>query len=190
MIKHIYIFVLAMMLLVSSGAAKAQDVALKTNLLGWATTSLNAGVEVGIAEKQTAQLFATLNPWEFSGGKKVRIWNVEPEYRWWTCQRFGGSFFGVHALAGEYNVKNVDLPFGILPKTKSGRHYEGWYIGAGVTYGYQWLLSRHWNMEASLGIGYAYSPYKLYGRCARCLEKNHRNYVGPTKAALSMIYIF
>ena len=134
-----------MMLLASSGAAKAQDVALKTNLLGWATTSLNAGVEVGIAEKQTAQLFATLNPWEFSGGKKVRIWNVEPEYRWWTCQRFGGSFFGEHALAGEYNVKNVDLPFGILPKTKSGRHYEGWYIGAGVTYGYQWLLSRHWN---------------------------------------------
>ena len=75
MIKHIYIFVLAMMLLASSGAAKAQDVALKTNLLGWATTSLNAGVEVGIAEKQTAQLFATLNPWEFSGGKKVRIWS-------------------------------------------------------------------------------------------------------------------
>lgn len=71
MIKHIYIMVLAMMLLASSGAAKAQDVALKTNLLGWATTSLNAGVEVGIAEKQTAQLFATLNPWEFSGGKKV-----------------------------------------------------------------------------------------------------------------------
>lgn len=65
MIKHIYIFVLAMMMLASSGAAKAQDVALKTNLLGWATTSLNAGVEVGIAEKQTAQLFATLNPWEF-----------------------------------------------------------------------------------------------------------------------------
>lgn len=29
MIKHIYIFVLAMMLLASSGAAKAQDVALK-----------------------------------------------------------------------------------------------------------------------------------------------------------------
>lgn len=39
MIKHIYIFVLAMMLLATSGTVKAQDVALKTNLLGWATTS-------------------------------------------------------------------------------------------------------------------------------------------------------
>lgn len=119
MIKHIYIFVLAMMLLASSGAVKAQDVALKTNLLGWATTSLNAGVEVGIAEKQTAQLFATLNPWEFSGGKKVRIWNVEPEYRWWTCQRFGGSFFGVHALAGEYNVKNVTFRSASCPRRRA-----------------------------------------------------------------------
>ena len=179
MMKHIYIFVLAMMMLATSGTATAQDVALKTNLLGWATTSLNAGVEIGTAEKQTVQLFATINPWKFSGDKKVRFWNVEPEYRWWTCQR-----------SGEYNIKNVDLPFGTLPKTKRGRHYEGWYIGAGVTYGYQWLMSRHWNMEASLGVGYAYSPYKLYGRCARCLDKNHRNYVGPTKAALSMIYIF
>ena len=80
--KQIFIFGLAIMLLTTSGTVKAQDVALKTNLLGLVTTSLNAGVEIGMAEKQTAQLFATINPWEFSGGKKVRFWNVEPEYRW------------------------------------------------------------------------------------------------------------
>ena len=69
--KHSYKFGLAMMLLTMMSNANAQDVALKTNLLGWATTSLNAGIEIGTAEKQTAQLFATLNPWEFSGGKRV-----------------------------------------------------------------------------------------------------------------------
>ena len=63
-------FILAMMLLATSGTATAQDVALKTNLLGWATTSLNAGVEIGIAEKQTAQLFATINPWESQGARR------------------------------------------------------------------------------------------------------------------------
>ena len=183
-------FGLAALLFIAATAAKAQNVALKTNLLGWATTSLNAGVEAAIGERQTAQLFATLNPWQFSGQKRVRIWNVEPEYRFWTCRKFGGQFFGIHALGGEYNVKNVDLPFGLLPKTKSGRHYEGWYIGAGLTYGYQWLLSPHWNLEGSVGVGYAYSPYRLYGRCDRCLEKGHRNYVGPTKAALSLVYAF
>ena len=76
-------FILAMMLLATSGTATAQDVALKTNLLGWATTSLTAGVEIGIAEKQTAQLFATINPWEFSGGKKVRL-PANTTSRTWT----------------------------------------------------------------------------------------------------------
>ena len=70
--KHSYIIGMAMMLLTTSGSVKAQDVALKTNLLGWATTSLNAGIEIGTAEKQTAQVFATLNPWTFSGSKRVQ----------------------------------------------------------------------------------------------------------------------
>ncbi|WP_337672466.1 DUF3575 domain-containing protein, partial [Prevotella sp.] len=74
--KHSYILGMAMGLLATTGTVKAQDVALKTNLLGWATTSLNAGVEIGTAEKQTAQVFATLNPWTFSGEKRVRIWNI------------------------------------------------------------------------------------------------------------------
>ena len=71
----------------------------------------------------------------------------------------------------------MDLPFGILPKTEKGRHYEGWYVGGGLTYGYQWLLSEHLNLEGSIGLGYIYSPYKLYGRCDKCLDKDHRNYV-------------
>lgn len=39
------------------------------------------------------------------------------------------------------------MPFGILPKTLEGRHYEGWYVGGGLIYGYQWLLNKHLNFE-------------------------------------------
>lgn len=169
--------------------ASAQDFALKTNLLGWATTSLNAGAEWATGTRHSMQVFGTMNPWTFNDGKRVRFWNVMPEYRYWTCRTFGGSFFGIHALGGQYNIRNVDLPFKTLPKQgKDGRHYEGWYIGGGVTYGYQWLLSKHWNLEAEIGVGYAYSPYKLYGTCKRCLNKDHRNYVGPTKVGISLVY--
>lgn len=170
--------------------AAGQTVALKTNALSWATTTVNAGVEVAVAHRHSVQVFGALNPWTFSGGRRARIWAAEPEWRYWFCETFNGHFAGVHALGGEYNVRNIDVPFGILPKTEKGRHYEGWYIGAGLTYGYQWMISHHWNFEASVGLGYAYSPYRLYGRCDRCLERKHRNYVGPTKAALSIIYIF
>ncbi len=75
-----------LLLILSMATTRAQEVALKTNLLGWASTSANAGIEIGMGKKTTFQLFGTLNPWKFSGDKKMRFWNVMPEYRWYTCQ--------------------------------------------------------------------------------------------------------
>ena len=107
-----------LLLILSTATTRAQEVALKTNLLGWASTSANAGIEIGTGKKTTFQLFGTLNPWKFSGDKKMRFWNVMPEYRWYTCQKFGGHFFGIHALGGEYNIKNI------IRKTKCFRILE------------------------------------------------------------------
>lgn len=168
----------------------AQDFGLKVNALSYAATNLNIGAELKTGESQTVQLFGTLNPWTYNAQKRMRFFNVMPEYRWWSCRAFGGWFFGVHGLGGIYNVRNIDLPFKTLPDTKRGRHYEGWYIGGGVTAGYQWLLSKHWNLEAEVGVGYAYSPYKLYGRCQKILNRDHRNYVGPTKVGINFEYFF
>lgn len=71
--------------------------------------------------------------------------------------------------------------------------YEGWMAGVGVGYGYQWLLSRHWSLEAEIGVGYVYSRADKF-ECATCGEKLEDNephhYVGPTKVALSLIYAF
>lgn len=71
--------------------------------------------------------------------------------------------------------------------------FEGWMLGAGVAYGYQWLLSKHWSIEAEIGIGYVYSRYDKY-ECPHCgdlLEENKpHNYFGPTKAAVNLIYVF
>ena len=69
--------------------------------------------------------------------------------------------------------------------------YEGWYVGGGVTAGYQWPLSKHWNLETSIGIGYDYIQYDKFkcGNCGEKLKSSHDNYVGPTKAALSLIYM-
>lgn len=171
--------------------AYAQEVALKTNMLYWATTTPNAGMEVGLGEKTTGQVFFGLNPWKQSGGdhSSLRHWVVQPELRHWFCQKFNGWFVGVHAMGGQYNAGGVKLPLGFFPALEDHR-YKGWYVGGGLTAGYQWILSKHWNFEASLGAGYIYSPYKKY--CAVCRtegQKDHRNYVGPTKAALSLVYI-
>ena len=46
-----------------SGMISAQKVALKTNLLYDATTTLNLGVEVNLARQWTLDLSGSLNPW-------------------------------------------------------------------------------------------------------------------------------
>ena len=99
----------------------AQEVAIKTNLLYDATTTPNLALELGISQKQTIQLMYSWNPWKFSDTKQLRHWLLSPEYRWWFCHRFNGSFLGIHALGGEYHINGIKLPFGIKPSFKNYR---------------------------------------------------------------------
>ncbi len=172
---------------------QAQNVAVKTNTLYWATTTLNAGAEASISKKSTVQLFFGLNPWKQSGGNQstLRHWLLMPEYRYWFCETFNGWFVGAHAMGGEFNVGSVDLPGSIFEELKDHR-YEGWYIGGGVTGGYQWVVNKHFNVEASVGFGYDYIQYDKFkcGTCGEKLKSSHKHYVGPTKVALSLLYIF
>ena len=55
----------------------------------------------------------------------------------------------------------------------------------------QWLLGNRWSLEAVLGVGYAQLDHSKYP-CATCgtVQKSEKkNYFGPTKAAVSIIYI-
>ena len=178
----------------SFNSVSAQQVALKTNFLYDATTTPNLGMELGIGKKHSMQLFYGLNPWEFSGdngGKYFKHWMVSPEWRYWFCHRFQGSFLGIHALGGEFNAANIELPFG-MEKDLRDHRYEGWYAGGGITYGYQWVLSRHWNFEAAFGVGAIYAKFKKFecGDCGRQTGDGDKLYIGPTKAALSLLYMF
>lgn len=187
---------LAVVFLLTLGVqnVSAQQVALKTNLLYDATTTPNIGMEIGTGKKTTFQVFYGLNPWKFGHGedqKFVKHWVVNPEFRYWFCHRFNGSFVGIHAFGGQYNAYGIKPPFGWWDELEKYRH-EGWYVGGGVAYGYQWILSRHWNFEASIGLGAAYIYYNKY-RCEECgpkIGEADKLYIGPTKLALSILYMF
>ena len=184
----------AILLMADIGSAQAQQIALKTNLLYDATTTPNIGVEMGVGQKHSVQLFYGLNPWKFGHGddmKYAKHWILNPEYRYWFCQRFNGSFVGIHAFGGEYDAANVKVPFGFWDELEDHR-FEGWYVGGGVSYGYQWVLSRHWNFEAAIGFGAAYIDYGKFncGECGKKVDDGHKIYVGPTKLALSLLYMF
>ena len=175
---------------------QAQNVAVKTNLLYDATATINAGIEFGLAPKWTLDLSGNFNGWTMSHDRKWKHWMAQPEARYWFCDRFAGHFLGFHALGGQYNVghlKNNIKFLGTDFSSLSDSRYQGWFIGAGVAYGYAWVLNKHWNLEGEIGVGYVYTEFDRFNckGCGKKVEedKNH-HYFGPTKAAINLIYVF
>lgn len=166
-------------------------VALKSNLLVDATATFNIGGEFRLSRYLTLDASINYNPWQFSNNRKWKHFLIQPELRYWINEPFNKHFIGTHLLYTHYNVGNLDLPLGIFPGLKEYR-YQGDAFGLGVSYGYQWILSPRWNLEASFGFGYLYLNYSQYN-CKTCGEKVKNNgpkhYFGPTKAAISLIYV-
>lgn len=173
----------------------SQEVAIKTNLLyGGYTLTPNIGTEIALGKRSSIDLSAGYNPWNLNGSsssnKKLVHWLANAEYRYWICQPMYGHFFGVNMLGSQYNIAGYKLPLLFGKNSKDYRH-EGYAIGAGFSYGYQFLLSKHWNIELNVGIGYAYLNYSRFNcvKCGSFIDKKHKNYVGPTKAGISIGYI-
>ena len=102
-----------------------------------------------------------------------------------------GFFYGPYVHAGEFNIGNHDFCLGLLSGLKPNR-YEGWLAGVGMGCGYEYALAKHWNIGAEIGVGYTYINYKKYNCevCGKQKDKGKYNYVGVSRAALSLIYIF
>lgn len=187
---RIHIILVMCALLSLSQTLSAQRLAVKTNLLYDAALSPNLGLEAAVAPRWTIDLSGNLNAWNFSDNRKWKHYLIQPEVRYWLCESFNGHFFGLHLHGGAFNFGNVDTVVNLFGDTSSERH-EGWYYGAGLSYGYQWLLSRRWNLELSLGVGYVGSDYDVY-ECAVCgdhLGRAHHDYFGITKASVSLIFL-
>lgn len=155
-------------------------VAIKTNLLYDATLTVNLGAEFRLAPRWSLDVSGNYNGWSISDKTRWKHWLVQPELRYWTRHAMQGHFFAGHVFGGQYNV------------TYDGERRQGWGIGLGVGYGYAWRLSRHWGIEAEIAVGYARHSYDKYpcAECGRKIKHSDRNYVGPTKAAVNLVYYF
>lgn len=172
---------------------RSQTFALKTDLLNWGAASLNIEPELKIAKRSTVTLGVSWNPWTFKEAEKNMKWKhllVQPEYRYWFCNVFEGHFLGIHPFYARFNAGNINLPLGLWSGLEEHR-YQGNLWGAGVGYGYQWIIGKRWSMEAELGLGLGYVDGDKY-RCEKCglkLAEEKKLVFMPTKISLSFIYI-
>ncbi|MDR1415160.1 MAG: DUF3575 domain-containing protein [Odoribacteraceae bacterium] len=165
--------------------------AIKSNLLQAATLTPNLGIEIGLNNRLTLELTGAYNPWNLNtmedDNKKLVYWIARPEIRYWSCERFNGHFLGANIFYGRYNISNHRLP---LLFDKRYR-YEGSALGAGISYGYNLIISRRWNLELNGAIGAARLAHDRYD-CRLC-EEGHQPfrslYIGPTRLAITIAHI-
>lgn len=163
-------------------------VALKTNVLYLATTTPNIAAEFYLAPQWTFNIAVGVNPWDLNDRKGgIRHALVQPEARYWFCNAFERHFVGLHGLYGSYQLSDINLPV----KDLTNKRYDGSGAGIGASYGYHMPLSPNWAMEFSAGLGYVRFNYKEYrcGECDNLKGKFKKNYFGPTKLAVSLVWM-
>lgn len=156
-------------------------VAVKTNLLYDALYNANLGIETGVAPHWSVDISGNYNGWKLSHGRQWKHWMVQPELRYWPGDRnMKGHFFAGHLFGGQFNT------------TLNKYRRQGWAAGIGVGYGYTWRFGRHWGLETEIAVGYARYGYDKFpcSECGRKIASRGKNYFGPTKAAVNLVYYF
>ena len=175
---------------------KAQEIAIKSNIVYDLTATINLGAEYVVAPQWTIELSGNYNNWTFSHQRKWKHWFFQPELRYWLEGSLKGHFVGLQMQGGKHNIGNLKNGLHFLGtdfSKLSDDRYQGWFVGTGVTYGYAWRLHNHWSIETEVGIGYNYTRNDHYP-CATCGERIESNkthhYFGLTELAFNVVYLF
>ena len=178
-------------------------IAIKTNLLYGATTTPNLGMEFFLNRFLTLDITAGWNPFVHTDNVKFAHWMVQPTLRFWITEPFNGHFVGLSGMYSNFNVSGLSQPydwFGMFPRLARGGdptrerstyRFRGDAFGASLQYGHQWILSPRWSIEASINVGWLRLHYQEWegGWCGTYIGHARRDWLGPTNAGISLIYI-
>ncbi len=173
-------------------SVSAQTFVVKNNLLYDATLTPNLGFEGAVAPRWTIGLNAGLNPWKHPYSdkeKQLRHFIIMPEARYWFCSTFAGHFIGMNAAYSHFNVAKLGKPMSWLYKDIDTHRYQGDMVAAGATYGYSWILSNRWSIEAEIGADVGYAWFKMYDceHCGTYYGKDDKPFAMP-KAGVNIVF--
>lgn len=162
--------------------------AVKTNLAYDAILIPNIGIEVNLAQRWSIGL-NWMYAWWKTDLKHIywRTYGGDIEIRHWFGNKATQKAMTGHHIGLYGQIITYDFELG-------GRGYLGdkWSYGAGVSYGYSFPLSRHFNIDLSLGLGYLTGIYKEYLPIDDhyVWQKTRQlHWFGPTKAEISLVWL-
>ena len=170
---------------------KQPGMALRTNLLYDATLSPNLGVDVRVDSAWTVGLLVGINAWDIDKekNKKWRHALFSIRARKYRDSLFHKGYYEADVIYSHYNVGNTKIPFGLYSAVKDHR-LQGDLIALGGKYGYSWILSRTWRIEAEAGVAVGYAWFKEYDcpHCGTFIGNGDRIFLLP-QLGINVVYI-
>lgn len=185
------------LLCLTATKALGQQTALRSNLLYDATLTPNLGVELRTDTAWSVGVNAGLNAWDIdkAKNKKWRHLLVSPFVRRYlghhndTVRQRRLQYLEANAIYSHYNVGNVRFPFGLWKGVRD-RRLQGDLLALGAKYGYGWIMSRDWRIEAEAGVAVGYAWFKEYDcpHCGTYYGKDDRIFLLP-QLGVNIVYI-
>mgnify|MGYP002564439895 CR=1 FL=1 len=159
--------------------------ALKTNIVALGAGVANLGVEFRIGRNMSFELPVMFSPYTIKSDYRIRVFAVQPEYRFWFSEAFSKHFLGIHASGAFFNVA-------LDGNNRYQNTYERPLWGAGLSYGYFLRLGSHCGLEFTLGAGYAHIDYNVYRNVpnGEKYDSGTKEYWGLTKLGINFVYRF
>lgn len=167
-------------------------VGIRTNLLYDAILIPNVGFE-----------FSMGNRWSIVGSWAYSWWHSDRKHYYWRLyggdlefRRYWGKRGEWYGLERPFTGHHLGVYAGLVTYDfeLGGRGYLGehWSYYGGVSYGYSLPIGKRLNLDFTLGIGYLGGRYKEYlpdDDCYVWQVTKQRNYIGPTKAEISLVWL-
>ena len=135
--------------------AKAQSVAVKTNMLYDVLGVASLGVEATASKHSSFCLLGSYNPLKY-GGAKWKNFSVQSEYRYWFHSTFTGPYLSANVCYGGFNIDKLHLG-GLY-----GKHRQGHFWGGGIGGGYSMKLSSRCNLDFCVDLDVVRCKYDRY----------------------------
>ena len=164
--------------------------ALKTNMLYLLAAVPNLGAEVHMGGG-----WSLAANWQYAWWSSDaacwyhRIYGGDASLRKWFGKRATKQHFAGHHVGIYGQMLTYDFVFG---KESTGQLADKWSYGAGIEYGYSLPIGKALRFDFTLGVGYltgTYKTYKLQDDCYVWQQTRKRNYFGPTKAEISLVWV-
>lgn len=167
----------------SAAAARANPycLAIRTNLLQWATLTPSVGLEWRIDRNWSVQANAAYTYWSWSSGdRRYSVLDLSPEVR----RYLGTTRRGYIGLMGQYG--NFNYKF-----SQTGK--QGDFYGVGIVGGYQLPVGKCLTLDFGAGVGYVRADYDRYTRIGGHNVRKGRgtkNYFGPNHLTVGLVWTF